>query len=227
MKFRDIESDARRAFGVLQAGGVAILPMDVGYSLIGGSAKALAKIFETKRRAASKLNAMVGNDAIAKSVYKLSARGRDVIDCITREYDLPLGAVAPCHLDHPLLAKLDPVSLEASTKEGTLVILMNAGKLHAAITRLSWEAQFPLLGSSANLSMSGTKFHGDAIEPEIRAIADVVINYGLMKYHPWRQSSTLLNVETFEVVRFGSCYENIADIVKRHFGTTLPPKPAA
>ncbi len=225
MKFRDIEGDATRAFGVLQSGGIAILPMDVGYSLIGGSGKALRKMFDTKRRAASKLNAMVANDDIAKSVYKLSSRGRDVIDCITHEYDLPLGAVAPCHLDHPILVKLDSESLAASTKDGTLVMLINAGKFHAAITRMSWEAQFPLFGSSANLSMTGTKFHGDDIEPEIRAIADVVINYGLMKYHPWRQSSTLLNVETFEVVRFGSCYENIADIVKRHFGVTLPQKP--
>ncbi len=224
MKFRDVEGDALRAFDALQAGGVAILPMDVGYSAIGGSGAALRRIFDTKRRAASKLNAMVANDAIAKSVYRLSSRGAEVIDCITGEYDLPLGAVAPCHMDHPMLEKLDPATLAASTKDATLVMLLNAGKFHAAITRHSWEQQFPLFGSSANMSMSGTKFHGDDIEPEIRAIADVFVNYGLMKYHPWRQSSTLLNVETFEVVRVGSCYENIADILKRHFGATLPPK---
>jgi len=224
--FRDVEGDAARAFKVLQDGGIAILPMDVGYSLIGGSGKSLKKMFDTKRRAASKLNAMVANDDIAKAIYKLTPRGRDVIDCITLEYDLPLGAVAPCHMDHPMLNKLARDALAASTKDGTLVMLVNAGKFHAAVTRRSWEAQFPLFGSSANMTMTGTKFHGDDIEPEIRAIADIVINYGLMKYHPWRQSSTLLNVETFEVVRFGSCYENIADIVKRHFSVTLPPKPA-
>jgi tRNA A37 threonylcarbamoyladenosine synthetase subunit TsaC/SUA5/YrdC len=225
-KFRNVEADARRAFGVLQGGGIAILPMDVGYSLIGGSGPALRRIFDTKRRTASKLNAMVANDEIARSVYRLSARGRDVIECITQEYDLPLGAVAPCHMDHPMLAALDAETLAGSTKEGTLVMLLNAGAFHAAITRLSWEHRFPMFGSSANLSMSGTKFRGVDIEPEIRAIADLVIDYGLMKYHPWRQSSTLLDIETFEVVRFGSCYENIADIVQRHFGVTLPPKPA-
>lgn len=225
MRFRDVTGDAARAFEVLQAGGIAILPMDVGYSIIGGSGAALRKIFDTKRRAASKLNAMVANHDIATSVYRLSARARDVIDCITLEYDLPLGAVAPCHLDHPMLARLDPETIEASTKDGTLVMLLNAGRFHAAITERSWAEQFPLFGSSANLSMSGTKFHGDDIEPEIRAIADLFVHYGLMKYHPWRQSSTLLNVETFEVVRFGSCYENIADILKRHFKVDLPAKP--
>ena len=225
MMFRDLAGDADRAFDVLTGGGIAILPMDVGYSIIGGSGSALQKIFATKRRAATKLNAMVANNDIASSVYNLSSRARDVIDCITIEYDLPIGTVAPFHTDHTMLARLDPQTIQASTKDGTLVMLLNAGKLHAAITARSWADQFPLFGSSANLTMSGTKFDGDEIEPEIRAIADIMLHYGLMKYHPWRQSSTLLNVETFEVVRFGSCYENISDILKRHFSIQLPAVP--
>jgi hypothetical protein len=28
-----------------------------------------------------------------------------------------------------------------------------------------------------------------------------------------------------KVVRFGSCYELIADVLKRHFAIELPPKP--
>lgn len=224
MQFRDITGDAQRSFDILRQGGIGILPMDVGYSILGGSGDSLRKIFNTKRRASSKLNAMVANHDIATSVYRLSARGRDVIECITCEYDLPLGAVAPCNMDHPMLTCLDPETLNASTKNETLVMLLNAGKFHEKLTQLSWQYKFPLFGSSANLSMTGTKFDGDDIEPEIKAIADIFIHYGLMKYHPWKQSSTLLNVETFEVVRFGSCYENISDILKRHFKIDLPPK---
>ena len=73
--------------------------------------------------------------------------------------------------------------------------------------------------------MHGTKFRVEDMEPEITAIADVVIDYGLMKYHLWQASSTLLNCETMQVVRYGSCFENIADILKRHFGVDLPPRP--
>jgi hypothetical protein len=36
----------------------------------------------------------------------------------------------------------------------------------------------------------------------------------------------LLNVETLEVVRFGSCYADIAYVLKRHFRIDLPPMPA-
>ena len=60
-----IENDARRAFDVLKAGGIAIIPMDVGYTCAGGSGKALQKIFNTKQRQSSKRNAMVGDLAIA------------------------------------------------------------------------------------------------------------------------------------------------------------------
>lgn len=82
-------------------------------------------------------------------------------------------------------------------------------------------------GSSANWSLHGTKFRVEDMEPQITAIADITINHGLMKYHPWAASSTLLNCETLEVVRYGSCFENIADILNRHFGVALPPRPSA
>ena len=104
-------------------------------------------------------------------------------------------------------------------------MLLNAGPFHREITRLSLEQQTLLFGSSANLSLHGTKFRVEDMESEITAIADVIVDYGLMKYHPWQSSSTLLNCETLEVVRYGSCFENIADVLKRHFKIDLPPRP--
>lgn len=222
----NLERDARRAFDTLKAGGIAIVPNDIGYSILGGSLTALRRIFATKGRAAAKLNAMVGNADIQRELHVLSARGREIVTAITEDYDLPLGAIAPCRLDHPLLRELSPETLAASTRDDTLVILLNAGKFHAALTRLSFAERHPLIGSSANVSLSGTKFNVEAIEPQIKAIADVVIDHGLQKFHTYAASSTLLNVETLEVVRAGSCYENIRYIVERHFGAALQPPSA-
>ena len=219
----DFDRDARRAFDTLKAGGIAIVPNDIGYSILGGSPGALQRIFATKGRAASKLNAMVGNGDIQRELHVLSARGRDIVAAVTEDYDLPLGAIAPCRINHPMLRALTPEALAASTRDDTLVILLNAGKFHAALTRLSFAENHPLIGSSANRSLSGTKFTVEAIEPEIKAIADIVIDHGLQKYHTYAASSTLLNVETLEVVRVGSCYENIRYVVERHFGVALKP----
>lgn len=222
-----IEADARRAFDALKAGGIAILPNDVGYSLIGGSTAALKRIFETKGRAPTKLNAMLGNDALHREVHVLDARQRAIVEAITIDHDLPLGLIAPARADHPLLRRLDREAWEASSRGGTVCMLLNAGPFHEAICRLSLAEGHPLFGSSANRTMTGTKFRVEDIEPEIKAIADVVIDYGLRKYHLYKASSTLIDITTMKVVRYGSCFELIADVLQRNFAITLPPKPAA
>ena len=221
----DVRQDAERAFAVLARGGIAILPMSVGYSAIGGSAAALRRIFDTKQRAPSKLNAMLGDVALHRELHVLDQRGWDVASTLIEDCDLPLGAIAPARMDHPILQAMEPQALEASTSGGTVLMLLNAGPFHAEITRLSREAQHPLFGSSANRSLSGTKFRVEDVEPELLEIADIVIDHGLRLYHLYRASSTLLNLETFEVVRYGACFELIADVLGRRFGISLPPPP--
>jgi tRNA A37 threonylcarbamoyladenosine synthetase subunit TsaC/SUA5/YrdC len=221
----DVAGDARRAFNVLRRGAVAVVPHSIGYAALGGSGAALRRIFDAKQRGAAKRNAMVANLTIQNDVHQCSPRGRDIVYAIIEDYDLPFGCIAPYRPDHPMLVELDAETLDASTQDGTLAILLNAGRFHAELTRLSEESMFPLFGSSANLSLSGTKFKVEDIEPEIMAIADIVIDHGLQPFHSYRASSTLLNVETLEVSRVGSCYADIAYILKRHFGVDLPPAP--
>lgn len=221
----DFAADAQRAFAVLKHGGIGILPMDVGYSLIGATAPALKKIFDTKRRAPTKLNAMLGNDDLHRELHVVSARAHDIYNAIVHDYDLPLGVIAPCRPDHPFLRQLDADTYARSTKDNTLLMLVNAGHFHRALTGISHAQGRLLFGSSANISLTGTKFRGADIEPEIRAIADIVVDYGLVKYHPWQASSTLLDIETCTVHRMGVAYENIADILQRHFRVELPPRP--
>ena len=114
-------------------------------------------------------------------------------------------------------------SLAGSSKDGTVALLMNAGPFHGAISRLSLAAGQPLFGSSANRSLHGTKFRVEDIEPEITAIADIIIDHGLRKYHPYGASSTLLDVAQMTVVRHGACFELIDDILRRRFDIALPP----
>jgi len=214
----DFEGDAERAMAVLRRGGIAILPMDVGYSLIGGSKAALARIFEAKGRAADKLNAMVGDHAIHEAIHLVDQRAQDVVQALTVDAGLPLGVIAPCDLSHPLLRVID---LDGSNKGGTIALLMNAGSFHGAISRLSLATGHPLFGSSANRSLQGTKFRVEDMEPEITAIADIIIDYGLRKYHPYGASSTLLDVTDMTVVRKGACFELITDTLRRRFDIAL------
>tara|TARA_Y100000590_G_scaffold218489_1_gene247404 strand:+ start:8933 stop:9610 length:678 start_codon:yes stop_codon:yes gene_type:complete len=225
MSLFNVSADARRAFEILKNGGIGILPMDVGYSLIGGSSESLNRIFATKKRDKKKLNAMLGNFDLHEELHIVSDRSKEIISAICIDYDLPLGLIAPCKTDHPLLKSVNAETLQRSTLNNTLLMLINAGEFHKEITSLSLSEGHLLFGSSANLSLTGTRFKVEDMQSAIKDIADVIVDYGLMKYHFYGQSSTLLNIETMEIYRYGVCYENIADILNRHFSIELPARP--
>lgn len=222
MPLPNIATDARKAFDVLKQGGIAIFPVDVGYTIAGGSAESLERIFRAKGRAPTKLNAMVGDMETHRTLHVLGTKASEMVRCITEDYDLPLGAIAPYRPDHSLIQRLDPTALVGSTKDGTVAMLINAGPFHREICRLSREERVPIFGSSANLTNTGTKFRVEDIPSELLEIADVVVDYGLRKYHRYQRSATLINFETMDVVRMGSCYELIADVLARHFDVSLP-----
>lgn len=225
MRMYDYETDAKRAFDVVAGGGIAIIPMHVGYAIVGATGDAVRRIFRAKQRKPSKLNAITGSPELHRDLHILDERARQVVDAITLQYDLPLGTVAPARLDHPMLRKLDPEILAQSTLDGTIAMLLGGGPFLDTLGRLSYENNLAILGSSANLSLHGTKFRAAEIEPEIRAAADIVFDYGLMRWAVYGQSSTMLDLRDYSVVRKGACFDLITDLLQRHFGITLGEKP--
>ena len=223
MNVYDYEGDARRAMDVVLGGGIAVIPTTVGYVILAATTKAINRIIEVKRRAPAKLNAMIGCASMHAAVHVLDGRNRKIVRTITQGYDLPMGTVAPADLNHPMLQDVDPGVLERTTLNGTVAMLLNAGPLMDAMAELSFEASTPVIGSSANLSLQGTKFRVEDIEPEILDAADMVVDYGLMRWANYAKSSTMINVHDFTVVRQGSCYDLISDILRRHYDIELRP----
>lgn len=157
----------------------------------------------------------------------LDARSPVMIETIMQDYDLTLGAVAPYRADHPLLSKLNDQLLKASTGHGTIGMLLNAGQLFDEVCRPCHEVVLPAFGSSANLSGTGLRFRMADIWPERRDVADIIVDYGLRKRHVHQRPATILKFRIGEVecVRIGSCYELIANSLKRHFDRDLPIDP--
>lgn len=221
MRLYDYEADARRVFGVIAGGGIAVVPMHVGYAIVGATSAAVRRIFAAKRRLPSKLNAITGSPELHRDLHIVDERARSVVDAITRKYDLPLGAVAPCRLDHPMLRKLDADVLRQTLDGDTIAMLLGGGPFLEALGRLSWENDLAVVGSSANISLKGTKYRVEDIEREVLEVADVVIDYGLMRWVCYGTSSTMLDLRDFRVVRKGACFDLIADLLERHFGIRL------
>lgn len=223
-----VEEDAKRVFEAMKADGVAIIPLDVAYGIFGMTAAAVERIFQAKARSYSKPSGTLGNLDILEEVAVVGPREREIVEAVTVDYGLPMSVVAPIREGNDFLANAEPEAVARSTKGGTIDVLLNAGPLHAALTRLSHAERRPLMGSSANRSLSGSKFRLADVEPEVRAAAAIEIDYGLCRYaNPEEISSTIVDLSTFEVHRFGVCYAQVRDILSRHFRIELPPKPDA
>lgn len=220
----DYEGDARRVMEVVLAGGIAVIPTTVGYVILAAGTEPINRIIEAKGRAPDKLNAMIGCAELHDALHDLGDRGRGAVAMITDGYDLPVGAVAPAHLTHPMLAGLDAQVLERTTKGGTVAMLLNAGPLLDHMARISFNEATPVIGSSANISLKGTKFRVGDIEQAVIDVADIVVDYGLMRWSAYRKSSTMINFGDFSVVRHGSCFDLISDVLQRHFDIALTPE---
>jgi tRNA A37 threonylcarbamoyladenosine synthetase subunit TsaC/SUA5/YrdC len=125
------------------------------------------------------------------------------------------------------MKQLTPFLTGLATKDDTVNFLLNAGPLRDHIAELSIEHSFPLIASSANVSQRGTKYRADDIEPEIRAAADVIIDYGPSTYMEnglkgdFNFSSTQIDFRTMRLVRKGICFDPICAVLENEFGITL------
>jgi tRNA A37 threonylcarbamoyladenosine synthetase subunit TsaC/SUA5/YrdC len=217
-----LTADAERVFEVVRAGGIAIVPLDVAYAIIAAKADALARIFAAKRRSFDKPSGMLGDLGLSRELHMLPAGRREIARVLVEDYNLPFSIVAEYRADHPLIRAAEPFVLKTSTKAGTLDMLINAGALHDAIVRLSAAQNLPVFGSSANRSLAGSKFRLADIEPTVRAVATLAIDYGTCKYeNPEGRSSTIIDFRSFSVVRRGVCFDQIQRVFALDFAIEL------
>ncbi|WP_158215212.1 Sua5/YciO/YrdC/YwlC family protein [Candidimonas nitroreducens] len=221
-----IKKDGQKAFECLQSGGVVILHYDVSYAVLCATDDALRKVYAAKNRSYDRASGVSGSYEIHRKVHVLPEEKKEMIRIIVQEYDLPLSVIAPFAPEDPFIGKLTPFLRGMATRDGTVNFLMNAGKLRDEIAKLSWEHQFPIIGSSANASLKGTKYRVEDIEPEVLAAADLIIDYGPSKHIQTRSlSSTQIDFRDFKVVRFGICYDQIAAVLRDRFDIQLPADP--
>jgi len=214
----DVSADAVRLVDTIAKGGIAVFPVDVGYAIVGNKEAAIAKIFAAKQRSFAKQCGMFSNWDMFKAIAKVDAREHDMVESIIKRHNLPLSVVVPFDGDHAHFKDLTPLTRERSSRGDTIDMLLNAGALHDAIAALSFTRGLPVLGSSANQSLSGSKYRLADVEPQVRAAADLVIDYGTTKYnHPEGMGSTIIELPSGKPIRKGIVYDAICDILRDEF----------
>ena len=219
-------ADAIAAFRIMRAGGVAVLPLSVSYAIFAHTALAVERIFELKGRAPTKPNGVIGNWDIFTNVLVTTEQDRALVRCLTQEHNLPLSVIATYRAEHDWLRTVEHAALRRATKAGTMDLLLNAGALHNELARMSWESATPLLGSSANVSLTGSKFVLADVQDSLKNGCDIVLDYGTSPYaNDHGIGSTIIELPSWKVLRFGGCFEQQAAIVKERFGVTWPERP--
>ncbi|MDH4374928.1 MAG: Sua5/YciO/YrdC/YwlC family protein [Ramlibacter sp.] len=221
------QDDARLAFEAMAGGGVAILPLSVSYAIFAHTAEGVERIYKLKQRPMTKPNGVIGNWDIFQDVFEVGQRDRDLVRCLTLDHDLPLSVVAPFNPHHDWLRTVEWGALRRSTKGQTMDLLMNAGPLHNALAAMSLEQGKPLMGSSANASGSGSKFELLEVQEELRAGCELVLGYGRSPYaNEFGMGSTIVELPSWRILRWGGCFEAQAAIVEKNFGVRWPERPA-
>ena len=221
------KADALEVFKIMDAGGVAILPTEVGYAYFASSKEAIEKAFADKKRRPGHTFGVIGSYEIHRELHTLDERSNEIIRVFTQDMDIVLGVLGPYKKDHPLLKSLHPETVEKNlnTKGDKLGVLVGGPPLLREVVRLNREVGKLCLGSSANVSGTGNKFRVEDIEDEIKDGADVIVDYGLQRYHTYGRASIIIDFTDMSVVRPGACYELFRATVKKFWGIEMAPDP--
>ncbi len=220
------EADAQLAFDCMTNGGVSVLPLSVSYAIFAHTAEGVERIYKLKQRPMTKPNGVIGSWDIFREVFNVGKRELDLVRCLTIDHNLPLSVVAPFNPAHDWLKTVQHGALRLATKVQTMDLLMNAGPLHNALAKMSLEQSKPLMGSSANVSSSGSKFKLEDVQTELKEGCDLVLGYGTSRYdNEFGMGSTIVDLPSWKILRWGGCFEAQAKIVEKEFGVSWPERP--
>ncbi len=217
-----LQGDIARLFDALGAGGIALVPLDVAYAVIATTPSGIRRIFDVKRRSYEKPSGMFGNWRMSRDIHVMDDRRHAMVREMIEEEKVPFSVVAPFRSDHPLFGAVDPFVLQNSSKGGTLDMLLNAGQFHDAIAEGSLARGVAVFGSSANVSLTGSKYRYEDVDQPVRDAAAIHFDYGQSKYaHKDGLSSTIIDFTDFSVIRVGHCFDQLKNAFATRFGVTL------
>lgn len=217
---------AKAVFDTVSNSQTAIFRTDVGYAIVGQTSEAIQRIFEYKQRSFNKPCGCFGSLEMFKELIQFTAEQLEFVEAITLDANFPLSIVGRYDPDHPIMKNADPFVLKNASKSGTIDLLMNAGPIHDEIARLALESGMGVFGSSANMSLSGSKYDFKDVEIELRNKVDLALDGGKTKFsHPDGLGSTIIDLDTFEPFRIGIRFQEIRKIAKDKLnidiGTTI------
>lgn len=221
----NVQHDARQAYQTLKAGGVIIAPTDVGYALMTSTGAGIQRIFAAKGRRGSHNIGIIGTYRQHREIHLLPESRFEMTRVLTEDLGMIIGIIAKFDAKnlHPRLAALDGATLSQVTRGDTVSIAVPEGPFLRELGSLCDADPRGLLmfGTSANLTGQGQRFRIEDVESTVLEKVDLVINYGLQKWHIYGRGGVNFDAENMRVLRQGAGYEVFRDRLLRWFPQLL------
>ena len=204
------EDEVERIYQALRAGGLALVPTDVGYGLVGLEESAVRRIYELKGRPSTKPCVAVGNMDILSRVARPLAPGVGawIADTTRRT---PLAVIAPLEETAALVTAMSPYVAQQATHAGTIALFFSAGRVVERLAERALADGRLVIGSSANTSGTGNNATLEEVPVAMRDGVDLVIDHGPAWYrNDAKLASTILDLATGRFLRQGVNYDRIA-----------------
>jgi hypothetical protein len=66
------------------------------------------------------------------------------------------------------------------------------------------------------------------VQESLREGCDLAMDYGTSRYiNDWQMGSTIIELPSWRVLRWGGLFEQQAQIIERQFGVALPARPTS
>jgi len=138
-----LQRDVSEMMDVVAGGGIAIIPLDLTYAIVGHRADAVRRIFAAKNRSFDKPCGMFGSWRISQELHDVSDEKHAIVRSLVEDEGLPFSVVAPFRSEHPLLASMDPDVIRNSSLAGTMDMVINGGYWLTNHAGLAYPAQTP------------------------------------------------------------------------------------
>ena len=132
-KLPNAEADALEVFKVLKAGGIAIVPTEVGYGIVAASSEGIERAFTAKQRKPGHTLGIIGTYDTHRQLHDLPDEKFEISRVMTQEMGSLLAVIAPYRREHERLQCLSPETLSRVTKDGTMGIAITEGPFQHAL----------------------------------------------------------------------------------------------
>ena len=198
--------EVEKIFSVMEAGGIVIVPLDVGYALLFTKPDCIEKIYQIKKRSKEKPLVCLGDEKTIAEIFVNNKNSK-----FYYKLGYPVGLIGKF--------KTNYVDNKLCTKNGKIAIFVNMGEFADDLVRFSRNKGKIVFGSSANISGAGNHFEVKDIEKEIFDKVDYVLDLGKTRYSEFHKdgrgmSSTMIDIEDNQIVRKGLLYKEIKDLLK-------------